>query len=455
MAVCVAAGFTTLLDSAVLGIGVPSIRASLDASTSEVQWILASYSLTFGLALVPAGRLGDVVGRRRLFLFGLSIFAVMGILGACASDPSMIILARLGQGIGAGTISSQVLGIITDRVSGKSRAKALGAYSTAGGLAGVSGPILGGLLLKYFDPDFGWRLLLVLNVPFAVVTLVLAFRFLRRDRTTRSGASIDPVGLCLLAAATGLLLLPIVTRTSVVVAGVSLVGAVSAAVAFWFWERRYAAGGGTPVLLPSLIASRGFRLGTTVALFWFGSILAINAVLSLYLIEGLGFAPLSAAFIMTGSSLAMAVTSAFGWRLVARFGRSAVAFAIVGEILVVLGYTASVNLVPREHLIPVLVVLAVFSGVASGFVDAPNRVLTLEYAPAGANGVAAGFLQLSQRLSATIALAAVSGLYLGVLGSSTSYGSALGIALAVCVAMLALSLVAAVADTRRRRVRVE
>ena len=434
---------------------MPSIRASLDASTSEVQWILASYSLTFGLALVPAGRLGDVVGRRRLFLFGLSIFAVMGILGACASDPSMIILARLGQGIGAGTISSQVLGIITDRVSGKSRAKALGAYSTAGGLAGVSGPILGGLLLKYFDPDFGWRLLLVLNVPFAVVTLVLAFRFLHRDRTTRSGASIDPVGLCLLAAATGLLLLPIVTRTSVVVAAVSLVGAVSAAVAFWFWERRYAAGGGTPVLLPSLIASRGFRLGTTVALFWFGSILAINAVLSLYLIEGLGFAPLSAAFIMTGSSLAMAVTSAFGWRLVARFGRSAVAFAIVGEILVVLGYTASVNLVPREHLIPVLVVLAVFSGVASGFVDAPNRVLTLEYAPAGANGVAAGFLQLSQRLSATIALAAVSGLYLGVLGSSTSYGSALGIALAVCVAMLALSLVAAVADTRRRRVRVE
>ena len=150
-----------------LGIGVPSIRASLGASTSEVQWILASYSLTLGLALVPAGRLGDVAGRRRLFLAGLSIFAVMGILGACASDPSMIVLARLGQGIGAGTISSQVLGIITDRVSGKARAKALGAYSTAGGLAGVSGPILGGVLLKYSDADFGWRLLLVLNVPFA------------------------------------------------------------------------------------------------------------------------------------------------------------------------------------------------------------------------------------------------------------------------------------------------
>ncbi|MDV6276846.1 hypothetical protein R3Q06_25435 [Rhodococcus erythropolis] len=112
-----------------------------------------------------------------------------------------------------------------------------------------------------------------------------------------------------------------------------------------------------------------------VALFWFGSILAVNAVLSLYLIEGLGFAPLSAALIMTGSSLAMALTSAFGRRLVARFGRSAVGFAIVGEILVLLGYIAAVNPIPREHLIPVLVILAVLSGVASGCVDAPNRVL--------------------------------------------------------------------------------
>src|SRR3546814_4078538 len=96
---------------------------------------------------------------------------------------------------------------------------------------------------------------------------------LRRVRTTRSGASIDPVGLCLLATTTGLLLWPIVTRTSVTVAAAFLIGAFGVAVAFWFWERRYAERGGTPVLLPSLIASRGFRLGTTVGLFWFGSIL--------------------------------------------------------------------------------------------------------------------------------------------------------------------------------------
>ncbi|WP_424809528.1 MFS transporter [Rhodococcus sp. 27YEA15] len=452
MVVCVAAGFTTLLDSAVLGIGVPVIRASLGATTSEVQWILASYSLTFGLALVPAGRLGDVVGRRRLFLFGLSIFAVMGVVGALASDPSMIILARLGQGIGAGTVSSQVLGIITDRVSGRARAKALGAYSTAGGLAGVSGPILGGLLLRYVDPDVGWRMLLVLNVPFAVLTLVLGFVFLRRDRLTSSGISIDVVGLALLAAATGFLLWPVVNRTGVLGTVAFLLASVLTAVAFWFWERHFAARGGTPVLLPSLVAARGFTLGTTVALFWFGSVLAVNAVLSLYLIDGLGFEPLSAALIMTGSSLAMAVMSTLGWRVVARFGRAAIVAAIIAEILVVIGYVLAVNLVPRDHLIGVLVVLAVLSGVASGLVDAPNRMLTLEYAPPGANGVAAGFLQLSQRLSATLSLAAVSGIYLGSLGSSPDgFGRAVALALALCVVMLLLSLASAIADGHRRR----
>ncbi|WP_072803884.1 MFS transporter [Rhodococcoides yunnanense] len=451
--VCAAAGFTTLLDSAVLGIGIPAIRGSLDAGTAEVQWILASYSLTFGLALVPAGRLGDVIGRRRLFLFGLSLFAVMGLLGAVAAEPWMIVAARLGQGIGAGTVSSQVLGIITDRYKGKERAQALGAYSTAGGLAGLIGPVLGGALLGVASPDVGWRLLLVLNVPFAVITLIAAALWLRRDEARRSGASIDIVGLIALAVATLLLLLPMVSSLGPIFATVSVLGSAATLCGFWFWERHFAAGGGTPVLLPALLASRGYTLGTLVAMFWFGAVLALNAVLSLYLIEGLGYPALQAALIMAGSSLLMAVTSAFGWRIVARLGRTAVVGAVVLELLVVAGYVGVVNVVPREYTVLSFAVLAVFSGIASGFVDAPNRGMTLEYAPAGANGVAAGFLQLSQRLSATISLAAVSGIYLGILAAdSEDFGRAVGGGLGVCGLMLVASLVCAVVDGRRRRV---
>ncbi|MGV9733512.1 MFS transporter [Rhodococcus aetherivorans] len=145
--VCAAAGFTTLLDSSVLNIGLPALRTGLDAVVSQVQWILAAYSLSFGLALVPAGRLGDVAGRRRLFLAGMTLFAVMGVCGAVASDPWTVVAARAGQGVGAGLISAQVLGILAENYTGPARARALAAYSTAGGLAGLCGPLVGGLVL--------------------------------------------------------------------------------------------------------------------------------------------------------------------------------------------------------------------------------------------------------------------------------------------------------------------
>lgn len=415
--VCAAAGFTTLLDSAVLGIGIPAIRRSLDAGTTEVQWILASYSLTFGLALVPAGRLGDVIGRRRFFLCGLAVFSVMGLLGATAADPWALVAARLGQGLGAGVVSSQVLGIITDRFTGRARARALGAYSTAGGLAGMCGPVLGGAVLGFADPNIGWRILLMSNVPFAAVTLVLAAVYLTPDHTPRGAVRTDAFGLFALAVATLLLLLPLVSSMALGFSALSVAASGAVLIGFWLWERRLAARGGVPVLLPELLARRGYVLGTLVAMFWFGAILALNAVLSLYLIEGLGFSALRAALVMAGSSVMMAITSAFGWRLVSRFGRVAVVAAVALEFVVVACYIGAVDVLPRDFLVAAFVLLSAVSGIASGLVDAPNRGLTLEYAPIGASGVAAAFLQLSQRLSATISLAAVSGIYLGILGS--------------------------------------
>ncbi len=198
--------------------------------------------------------------------------------------------------------------------------------------------------------------------------------------------------------------------------------------------------------------ARGYTLGTAVALFWFGAILAMNAVMSLYLIEGLGVPALHAAVVMSGSSLMMAVTSAFGWRVVARFGRAAVVGAIVAELFVVAGYVVAANVVPRTSVLAVVAALAVVSGVASGFVDAPNRAMTLEYAPPCVSGVAVGLLQLSQRLSATVSLAAVPGLYLAILSADAgNYGRAMAAGLAVCTGMLVLSLACAVGDGRRRR----
>lgn len=349
-------------------------------------------------------------------------------------------------------ISSQVLGIIADRYTGVGRAKALAAYGVAAGLAGMVGPITAGAILGA-APDLGWRLVLLLNVPFALLTLVGGAVLLRRDRTVRGTARFDVVGLVVLAAATLLLLLPMVSSAGRVRAVLCVAGALAMLIVFWWWERRYARSGGTPVLLPALAAARGYTLGTAVAMFWFGAIVSLNTVMTLYLIEGLGLGAIRAALVMVGGSVAMAVASGFGWRIVARFGRATVVCALVLQCGVVTGYIVAVEVIPRPAVFFVVALLAMASGTAGGFVDAPNRAMTLEYAPDGANGVAVGFLQLAQRLSATVALTGVSGLYLAASGGGSSH--AISAALPVCLVMVLLSLICAVADLRRRGAVVE
>lgn len=447
--VCAAAGFATLLDSSVLNIGLPALRSALDAEGAEVQWIVAAYSLTFGLALVPAGRLGDVYGRRRLLLVGMLLFATMGVCSALAPGPWTVVAARLCQGLGAGVISAQVLGIIAERFTGPDRAKALAAYSTAGGLAGSCGPLAGGLILSSAPEALGSRLLLLLNVPFAVLTLVLAMRYLEPDhRGTGTRTGIDIGGLFLLAVVTGMLMFPVVAEVPGQVIGASIAGAGLAIAGFFCWEKRFAIRFGNPVLIPALTSSGGYLLGTLVAMFWFGAVVSLNAIVGLYLIEGLGYPALHAAVVISAGSLAMAVASSGGWRVVARFGRSAVAVAVLVELAVIGGYIVAARMAAP---IAMFVALAVVSGLMGGMVDAPNRALTLESSPPGGHGVAAGFLQLSQRLSATVTIAAVSGLYLSALSTDPSdFAGAATAGLVVCGVMITLSLVLAVADGRRR-----
>ncbi|WP_433222597.1 MFS transporter [Dactylosporangium sp. CS-047395] len=172
--VCLGAGFTTLLDQSVLTIVVPALRESLGAGPAALQWIVAGYSLSFGLALVPAGRLGDMLGRRGLFVGGLALFAAGAVVAGTASAAWLVAAARLAQGIGAGTVNPQIIGLFQDLFTGRERARALAAYATVGGLAATLGPPVGGLVLELTGPDLGWRLVLLLNLPFALVMIPLA-----------------------------------------------------------------------------------------------------------------------------------------------------------------------------------------------------------------------------------------------------------------------------------------
>ncbi|GGN72465.1 MFS transporter [Actinoplanes lobatus] len=444
LAVCLAAAFTTLLDQASLNTTVPALRESLGAGPATLQWIIAGYSLAFGLAMVPAGRLGDAHGRKWFFVAGIALYTVAGVVAATANEAWVVAVARLAQGAGAGIINPQVYGIIQDLFTGRDRAWALGAYSTVGGIAAVLGPLTGGLALGAFGDDLGWRVVLLMGVPFGLLTVPLAIRFLpagRPDHGRRT--TLDLPGLALLGAVTLCLLLPFVLPGDQgLPVAVWPLAAVTALAALAWWERRYARSGRTPVLMPELVRSRGFSLGTLTAMFQFGATLSANLVLVLYLQEGLGWPALEAALPLIPGAIGFAAASSQSWRLVARFGRSAVVGALAGAVTTTATTIVVLHTVPESGLGVALMCTQFASGVCGGLVLSPNQALTLAHAPAGAAGLAGAFLQVSQRISATLAMAAVTGIM--VTGQNVTA------ALAICLTMMTASAACAALDLRTR-----
>jgi MFS family permease len=477
LAVCLAAGFTTLLDSSILNLAVPSLTRSLHASAEQVQWLLSSYSLTFGLALVPAGRAGDLRGRRALFLGGVGLFAAGSVISALSPAASVVVFAQLLQGVGGGVISSQVLGMIQDTFDGADRTKAMSAYGVASGLAGLAGPLLGALLVTVLAPGIGWRAVMAASTPLAAGTLIFGARHLPRDTpagsTRRAGGGtgvlgrsvlepsvpggpgrvrirVDGVGLALLTAATLALVLPFVQPGLTQGESTGLVGAAAAALAaFAVWERLRGRADPAAVILPPVLArAPGFVAGTLISTFWFGAALAQSAVVTLYLLDTLHVPPLLVAAVGLPSSAAGALTASVSWRLVARFGAGVISVALALQVLITGTLALALPHVTANGAVPLLMAVNCLSGVASGCIDSQNRAHTLQHSPDGSRGVAAGFLQLAQRLSATVCLAAATGVAFSQ-GTAQPSARGTGHALALCALLVLLSLAISLRRTRK------
>ncbi|MCA8110974.1 MFS transporter [Burkholderia cepacia] len=344
LGICVAMGFTTLLDQAIFTLAVPALRSGLRASTAEIQLITSVYSIAFGIALVPAGRLGDAFGRRRLFLVGLAMFTGFSVLGGLADDARTVIAARVLQGLGAGMINTQIFGLIQDLFTGTAQARALGRYAMAGGLSGLVGPILGGLVLASVPPDLGWRLLFLVNAPFGIAVFCVALRYLPRHRLSDQRFSIDLIGLILLSAITlALMLATLVGSAAMPSRRVCLAVALAGLPLFLAWEAAYQRRGGTPILSRSLVASRGYVLGTIVSMCQFAAGVTLGMVSALFLLDGLHLAPLLYAALSIPAALASTASAMWSWRFVRRFGRGGTVFAIACHALAVAAQGLAAN----------------------------------------------------------------------------------------------------------------
>lgn len=461
-AVSIAVAVLTILDLSKVNVGLPSIERALDTGPTELQIIVAGYALAFGLALVPGGRLGDVLSRKTMFLVGLAVFTLFSLLCALAPTAGILLAARFLQGVGAGLQMPQVLGLAQELYQGEARARALGAYGASVGLGTALGPTIGGALIALGGEQDGWRLIFWMNVPLGLLLLVLAARVIPGKQERRAGASLDPVGVGLLGLTVVAFMLPFVLTTGQrgdsPLRWLSLVAAAGLLLAFLRWERRYGERGRTPAVDVGLFARASYRNGLIVAAGWFAAGPATFLLNTLLLQEGLGIAPVFAGMVTIPFALASAVTSYLAGRLVSRYGR---ALVVVGLVVATVGFALSLAaaVLSPPQLTPWLMAAGLLvAGAGGGSVVSPNQTLTLSEVPVVQAGVAGSVAQVGQRVGTAIGVAGASAIFFSILNADTA-GSRLGdyhlavlggggLAIAVMLAALGFAL----ADLHHRRV---
>lgn len=459
-AVCMGAGFMTLLDVSIVNVALPPIEAGLDAGPSELQWIVAGYTLAFGLALVPAGRLGDIVGRRRMFVVGLSGFVLASAACGLAASAEMLAATRLVQGFAAGLLNPQVIGLIQQLFHGAERGRAFGLYGAVIGVSTAVGPLAGGVLIAIFGEAEGWRAVFLVNFPIGAVLIPLALRHLpaaRAEDLARQGRrlDLDIGGLALLAVATVALMLPFVTegpRRPWWLLGV----AALAIVAFAWWERRTERAGRATVVTAALVRTRSFTFGTALGTAYFGGFTGIFLITTLYLQNGLGLTPLHAGLALTPNALLGALSAARSGALLQRFGRWTVVAGIVVMVLGIVGVDVVVNTLDGTAAVLGVAACMTLAGAGNGVVISPNQTLTLAEVDVRRGSTAGAVLQTSQRIGASVGIAAISAVFFAALatsggGPARGYGPAMSLALRVTVVLLLVSLAIGVADALRRR----
>jgi EmrB/QacA subfamily drug resistance transporter len=449
LAVCLVGGFMVLLDVSIVNVALPSIRSGLHAGQDDLQWVLSGYALTFGLLLVPAGRVGDLRGRRSVFIGALALFTLAS--AACGAAPTALalVIARLVQGLAGGSLTPQISALIQEMFSGRERGTAFGWFGTMVGISTAIGPLLGGLLISAFGTGEGWRAVFFVNIPIGAIAIPLAWRLLPTVAGEQRRHSLDPVGVLLLGTGAVVLLLPFVQdRTWHSAAKWLLVPlAVLVLVGFVLWDLRYARRGGEPLVDFELFHRRSYSAGVSLITVYFAGFTPLFFIFTLYLQVGQNYSALLAGLAMTPFALGSAVAAAIGGRLVHRLGRRLIATGLTTVGIGFAGTLLAVHLQPNHDtgwatLLPLLV-----AGFGSGLVITPNQTVTLSEVPVERAGTAGGLLQTGQRIGTAIGIAAVGAAFFARLASARGdYADAYERGLLVALAFVVAALFAALAD---------
>lgn len=427
----------TLMQVSAVNNVLSAMGQAVSASDSQLQWVLSGYALAVGIALVPAGRIGDIFGRSSVFVIGFSIFTLASLLVGLANDATVLNLLRLLQGFGAGVLSPQTTGLIQQYFTGQARARAFALFGLVVSMSVAVGPLMSGVLIGTLGREVGWRWAFIINFPIGLIGLVLAFLWLpfgkerrhvgpRRDQARaehianqkakgvkyrkRTRIDLDPFGMFLLVLAVLGLMLPFMSTGkdwiwALIPVAVILLGVWVA------WERWYKKRGNEPMVDLDLFKITTFSYSAAISALQFLGTTSVFVVLALFLQRGLDATALQVGLISLPNAIISGFAAIWSGRRAVEHGRGVQVMAL---ILMLVGVLGSVGVIwGIEHGISFwwLMIPLTILGFGQGSMGSANQTQSMLDVPAQSGGTAGGIVQTGQRISTAIGNAVITAVF--------------------------------------------
>ena len=402
--------FMIMLDNTVVNVALPSIQSDLGASIGGLEWTVNGYTLSFAVLLATGGRLGDIFGRRRMFLTGIVIFAVSSATAGLAPDATALVISRIVQGAGAALMMPGTLSIITDAFPAHERGKAMGTWAGVSALALAIGPVLGGFLTE----SVSWRAIFYINIPVAIGAVAATLFAVRESRDTSVGRDVDYGGVAVLTIGLTALVLALVEGNSWGWGSAQVLGLIALAVialpAFVMVENRVKA----PMVQFDLLSDRNFLGAIVVAMIISFAMLGVFFFLALYMQDILGYSPLEAGVRFLPSTLMIVLVAPVAGRLADRFGPR---WLIGGGLLLVAASLFSFSGIAVDSgyldLLPGFMLL----GIGIAMTMSPMTSAAMNAVPVQKAGIASGVLSMFRMVGGSLGIAVTGAIFQGLVSS--------------------------------------
>jgi len=441
--------FMIMLDNTVVNVALPSIQKDLGSSISGLEWTVNAYTLSFAVLLVTGGRLGDIFGRRRMFLFGVIVFGLSSAFIGFSQTDAWLVAGRVAQGVGAAFMMPATLSIISNAFPPQERGKAIGTWAGVSALALAIGPVVGGLLTEHVS----WRAIFYLNIPVAIGAVLASLFAVRESRDETVGREVDFAGVAVLTAGLSALILALVEgnewgwgSTAIVAL---LVGAALSLALFVAIELRVR----VPMVEFHFFSNRNFVGAIVVAMIVSFSMLGVFFFLALYMQDILRYSPLEAGIRFLPSTLMIVGLAPVAGRLADRFGPR---WLIAAGLLVIAGSLYSFSGIAVDSTYLELLPGFMLLGIGIALTMSPMTSAAMNAVPVEKAGIASGVLSMFRMVGGSLGVAVTGAIFQGSVGANFAEASpqqfvdALAHAMEVCAVVAVLGAAIGAAAIRAR-----